>query len=112
MPATELTNAGAGAGLRYGPAYLALAAVSLLDILFTFIILSRGGRELNPLADGVIAAGGLHGTVAFKFGLMLMLVGLCEVMGRIRPRVGPWIAGMAVILWGLPPLWAYVQIGK
>ena len=96
--------------LRHPFAYLALILVSMLDVLFTCVIVSRGGRELNPLADGVIAHGGLHALLYYKFTLLLLLVLLCEFLHGRRPRMMQRSVPLIVVAWGLPPAWAFLQL--
>ena len=56
---------------RYPIAYAWLLVISALDIILTWIILGKGGREVNPRAREVIDDWGLDGMIAYKFGLIL-----------------------------------------
>lgn len=96
--------------LRHPFAYLALILVSMLDVIFTCVIVSRGGQELNPIADEVIAHGGLHVLPCYKLTLLLLLVLLCEYLHGRRPRMMQWSIPLIVMTWGLPPAWAILQL--
>lgn len=96
--------------LLYTASYVGLMLVSFLDIAFTWVILNRGGSEMNPVADLVIRSTGLAGLISFKFTLLVVLVLLCEFIGRQRPRICLWLPPLLVVIWGLPPLWSIIQL--
>jgi hypothetical protein len=88
--------------------YVSFVFVSSLDIMFTWFILRYGGeeraREVNPVADGVIASWGLPGLVVFKFMCVILVVLVCEIVGRLRPKTGLRLAWLAVLLAAYPVL--------
>lgn len=88
--------------MRYPNLYVWFVFVSSLDVMLTWAILSLGGNEVNPLASVVINAWGLPGAVGFKFGLMLLVVIACEVIGRQNNRSGRRLALLAVAVSSLP----------
>jgi hypothetical protein len=88
--------------MRYSSAYAWLVLVSSLDIILTSVILRLGGREVNPIAEAVIAMHGLPGMIAFKFALMVFVIIMCEVIGRVRPRTGLWLARFGILASAFP----------
>lgn len=74
--------------MLYQNEYVWLVFLSTLDIVLTAIILHFGGRETNQLADRVLYRFGIPGIVAYKFALIVLVVIICEVVGRHRPRTG------------------------
>ncbi len=83
--------------LLYTRWYAWLLIASALDIVMTAMVLSLGGIELNPLAAAVIGRFGMHGATAYKFALIILVIVLCEVIGRHKPHWGRSIAGFATI---------------
>lgn len=90
------------AGMKYENAYVWLIFVSCLDILLTWIVLYRGGREANVLAAMIIRRFGLVGMVLFKLGIVLFVVAVCEAIGRRKPDTGRKFAHAAVAVSALP----------
>jgi hypothetical protein len=96
--------------MRYPGEYLWFVFVSSLDIMLTWTILELGGREVNPIARVVIQSWGLPGAIGFKFGLMILVVIACEVVGRQRDRTGRALARAAVAVSALPVIYSLVLI--
>ena len=96
--------------MRYPNAYVWFVFLSALDILLSWLILSLNGVELNPLADAVVSHVGLPGMVGFKFGLVVLVVVMAEVIGRRRDRVGRKLAEWAVAITAIPVVLALVQL--
>jgi hypothetical protein len=92
---------------RIYPWYVFLAA---LDIMLTWVVLHSGGREVNVMADWVIRMGGLRGTVLFKFATVLLVIAICEVVGRKRPPLGLKIAEWSVAVTAIPVTVTLVQL--
>src|SRR5687767_11346014 len=68
--------------MRYPSDYVWFIFFSSLDIMLTWAILSRGGSEVNPIADEVIDIWGLPGAIIFKFSLTVLVIIVCEVVAR------------------------------
>ena len=96
----------AAAAVRYPAEYTWLVFVAALDLMFTWIVLHSGGKELNLFADAVIDAYGIWGLSAFKFGMMLFVICLCEIVGRRRHGAGRFLAVTAVVLNCIPVVMA------
>lgn len=72
--------------------------VSALDLELTSIVLYRGGREVNWVADYMILHWGHGGLVAFKFALVVFVIVICEWIGRRRRDLGRRLATWAIAL--------------
>lgn len=82
-----------------------------MDVLLTWFILSSfDGRELNPIAAGIIQSGGLMGASFFKFATVMFVMWACEYIGRRRKGVGRQIAFYAVIANCIPVTASVAQI--
>jgi hypothetical protein len=84
--------------VRFPDLYAWFVLFSAMDVMLTWVILTIGGSEANPIAREVIDQFGLPGAIAFKFTLIVMVIVICEVVARMRPRVarGLAIAAMAI----------------
>ncbi len=76
----------------YPDRYAWFILASALDLLLTWVILVQGGLEANVVADLVIRRYGLWGLLAFKFGLVVFVVFVSEIVGQRRPALGRWLA--------------------
>lgn len=91
-------------------AYLAFVFFSCCDIVLTWVILRKGGTEVNPVAAAVIRDWGLPGAIAFKFSLTLFVIVLCEVISRIKVRTGQVLSIAAVIVALAPVAWSSILL--
>lgn len=82
--------------------YTWFVLVSALDVMLTWVVLHAGGREANALADAVLQRFGLAGLVTFKFALVVIVIVLCEVIGRRNREAGKRLASWAVALTCVP----------
>ena len=82
----------------YPDLYAWFVFVSALDLVLTWLVLHRGGREVNLLADFVIDRFGRGGIVTFKFGVVAFVVIACEWIGRRRRDLGRRLATWAIII--------------
>jgi hypothetical protein len=94
----------------YPSEYVWFVFVSTLDIVFTAIVLHSGGKEVNPLANSVLMTWGLPGLVIFKFTLVLVVIGCCELLARQRDPVGRFVARFAVGISAVPIVIASAQL--
>lgn len=92
--------------MRYPNAYVWFLFFSSLDIMLTWAILSRGGTEVNPIADAVIKLWGLVGAIVFKFSLMMFVIVVCEVVGRTHSRRALLLIWLAVIVSAVPVVYS------
>lgn len=90
-------------------AYVWFVLLSTLDVICTWIVLYRGGVELNPVAAKVISFGP-KGLVAYKFAFVVFVILICEIVGR-HTRRGAWILiGSAIGLTCIPVVVGLVQL--
>lgn len=93
-------------GMRYPRAYTWLVLLSALDLILTGLALQFwGGEEINPFAAYVIDEFGFGWTIAFKFGMMLLAIMMCEFAGRRNDRVGRRLALACVLINAVPVVW-------
>jgi len=92
--------------MRYQNSYALFVFVSCLDIILTWVILYRGGVEVNPVAKLVIDAWGLPGAIIFKLSLMLFVIIACEIVGRKSDLKGRVLALVAILISSFPVVWS------
>jgi len=85
-------------------AWLVLAASC--DLMFTWLILGLGGREVNLLADMVLQTRGFPGLIMFKFALVLLVVICCEQVARQHPLKGRRLAIVGILISFTPVVWS------
>ena len=95
----------------YPELYPWLILVASLDIMLTWVCLSLGGSEFNPIAARFIDIGGLAGAILLKFTCVIVVVLACEEIGRRRSQMGRRLGGVAVALNALPVTAALAQLG-
>lgn len=109
--------------VRYPNAYVWFVFLAALDTMLTYLILhpvlfardatmteSRGAEE-NVFAGWIIERWDVPGMVVFKFALVVVVVVLCEVIGRHRDATGRRLAEWAVAITAIPVVVALVQMG-
>jgi len=89
--------------------YLGLIAAAAGDALLTWVVLSLGGSEANPIADAILAFYGWAGMVGFKFAMMTVVIVLCEWVGRRRLPAGKRLAIIAIAIQFIPLLAVIAQ---
>jgi len=96
--------------MLYPVAYKWFVFISAADVVLTRFILLLGGREVNILADAVIAHAGLIGILIYKFCLVVFVVLLCEVVGRRRAALGRSLALASIIITAVPVALSIAQL--
>lgn len=96
----------------YPRVYPWLLLLAAMDVMLTWLILELGGSELNAIADRVIQAAGLPGMLALKFSTILVVVGICEVVGRRSERAGLGLAGTATAITSVPVVFSMFLIAE
>lgn len=99
----------------YPDIYVWFVFFAALDILLTYIILSPvifedRGREVNAVAEWIIKHYGLPGMVVYKFSLVMLIVCICELVGRLRDHTGRRLAKWCVALTAIPVVVSVVLI--
>ena len=98
--------------MRYQTGYVWFIFVSSLDIMLTWLILSKGGSEVNPVAKVVIDSWGLLGAIGFKFALALFVIVTCEIIGRKRDRLGRNLIIFAIGISAVPVVWSLFLLAR
>lgn len=106
-PGAHATPRAADLASRHAVLYPNLYAwyvlASTLDIIVTNTIIHRfGGWEVNHLADLLIESYGTWGLIALKYSTVLLVVVICETIGRRSPRAGRNLALAATIVSAMP----------
>lgn len=96
--------------MRYQDLYVWLVLVSALDIMLTWVILYLGGYEVNGVAAYVIHHFGLGGMVTFKFIMVIVVVLICESLGKRSQSAGKRLAQIAIALTCIPIAVALAQL--
>lgn len=96
--------------IRYPDHAVWFVLFSSMDVMLTWVILSVGGSEANPIARLVIDAWGLPGAIAFKFSLTLAVIIICETIGRQRERLGRTIMNIAIGVSVTPVLYSILLL--
>ncbi len=94
----------------YPGLYTWFVFASSLDLLFTWVILHHHGIEANAVADWVIQHYDLRGLIVFKFGMVALIVLICEIVGRRRYQTGLTLARWMVALAFFPVLIGAAQL--
>jgi hypothetical protein len=81
----------------YPALYPWLVGLAVLDVLVTWLVLGMGGREINFVARAVIDLGGVPGMAFLKLVTLIIVLGVCEYVGRREHRVGRRLAEWAVV---------------
>jgi hypothetical protein len=96
--------------LRYETIYSWFIFFAAMDLMLTWVILYRGGQELNWVAESVIRAHGVHGLIPYKFALVVLIVIVCEEVGRRNVLTGQRLAWVSLGVTILPVLAALTQL--
>lgn len=91
----------------YENAYSWLVFLAALDIMLTWVVLWYGGNEENVLAASVLDHFGLGGMVLFKFILVIVVILLCEVIGRRSRSAGRMLVRFGIALTTFPVVLAF-----
>ncbi len=76
--------------------------LSVLDVLFTYILLTRRGEggmrfyESNPVARMVLGLYGVKGIIVFKFVLVAVVCFIAQLVATRRPRTAKYLMWFAM----------------
>lgn len=97
--------------MRYQNAYVWLVLVSSLDVMLTLVVLvAMDGFEVNPIAAAVIDTHGYAWAIVYKFAIVVLVVLICEVVGRMHDRTGRKLARAAVVINSLPVAYTFALL--
>ena len=95
----------------YPNAYVWLVLVSALDLMLTMLVLFVWeGFEANPVAEAVIEEMGFVWAIVFKFAIVVLVVIICEYIGRRDKRGGQTLAVGAVIINSIPVAYTFALL--
>lgn len=84
---------------------------SSLDVIVTHaIIYHLGGAEANKIADHLLQRFGLWGLVGLKYATVIVVIAVCEWVGRKHPGTARRLAVAAIIISALPVGAGLVQV--
>jgi hypothetical protein len=104
-------QSGTKQSVLYPNQYTWLIFFSALDVMLTWVVLFRGGFEANTIAARVIERFGLPGLVGFKFALVLLVIVICELVGRRNPTAGRRLAVAGIALTCVPVAISFLLLG-
>lgn len=96
---------------RYPNVYVWFVLMSAMDIFLTYIVLWLGGSEVNQIANKVLQTFGFTGMIVFKFVLVILVIGICEIIGRHNDATGRRLAEWAVAITCIPVVYTSVMLG-
>ncbi len=97
--------------VRYPNAYTWVVLVASLDGLLTlFVLYLWEGHEVNPIAAAVIETMGPYWAVLFKLATVVLVLVICEVLGRRDDRTGRRLATAAVVVNALPVAYSFALL--
>lgn len=97
--------------LLYTRQYVWYLLASVFDIVVTYIIVWRlDGSEVNVIANNLIEVLGHWGLVFLKFTTVVLVVGVCELVGRRREALGRRLAVAAIVISGFPVGYGALQV--
>ena len=94
----------------YPNRYVWFVFLSTMDVLMTFVVLWFGGREANSLANWVLERWGFAGMTIFKFALVVVVIGLCEIVGRLRESAGRLLINVGIVVTCVPVTVAFLLL--
>jgi len=95
----------------YPDGYAWYVLASALDIIVTVTVLKYlGFREVNSFAQKSIDYFGTWGLIGLKFLSVIVVVFICEYIGRRNQRTGRKLVAVAIVLSLFPVLFAIAQI--
>ena len=98
--------------MHYPNAYTWLLLMSALDIMLTWVILYKEGREVNPIASYVIDKYDLEGMIIYKFVLILFFIAICEIVGTLRAPTGKVLSRVSVAIASVPVVWSLFLLAR
>ncbi len=97
--------------MLYPNMYAWYILISSLDVMCTWVLLWHfGGQEVNSVARYVLEEWDLIGIVVYKFTLVVVVILICEVVGRQRYDLGRRVSRLGVIVTCFPVIAALVQM--
>jgi len=90
-------------GVLYPNLYVWYVFASSLDVLFTYAMVYKlGGIEINRIANALLMRFEHWGLIGLKYATVVVVVLVCEIIGRRHFRLGRRLAILAVIVAAFP----------
>ena len=86
----------------YPDRYTWFVFLSALDVMFTYLVLWFGGSEANKIANWVLNKFGFTGMIWFKFALVVVVILICEFVGRRKPSAGRLLIHLSLLVTCFP----------
>lgn len=81
----------------------------VLDLVLTTVLLNTGvAHEANPLARSLWFSAGLHGLIAYKFGLLMVAAVAVQIITLRRPRMAKAVLHTGI---GVQSLVVFYSVG-
>ncbi|MEM8874697.1 MAG: DUF5658 family protein [Planctomycetota bacterium] len=96
--------------LLFPDRYVWFVLFSTLDVMMTFVILSIGGAEANPVANWILERFGISGMTIFKFVVISFVILLCEYVGRLNFEAGRRLTVYGIALTLMPVVFALILL--
>ncbi|MEM7622795.1 MAG: hypothetical protein AAF235_06280 [Planctomycetota bacterium] len=97
--------------LLYPDRYAWYVLVGALDIMLTATVIRYfSARELNTVADFMLDRFGLSGLIALKFATIIVVVLICDYIGRRKFKQGLRLSEWAIALSAVPVVISMIQI--
>ncbi len=104
-------SAKAERGVLYPDLYCWYVLAASLDILVTAIVMAYyGAVEVNGVASAVIERFGFGGLIPLKFATVILVLLVCEYVGRTKRVTGQRVAQLAVVVSFFPIVAAGAQV--
>lgn len=85
--------------------------VCALDLMLTNTLIHHfGAIEVNGLAARVIESGGFWGLIAFKMATAILVIAICEHIGRSRLATARRLAEWAIAVSAVPSVLSMAQL--
>lgn len=84
--------------------------MAVLDFTVTLVILQLGGREVNGLANALLAAYGPASLLLFKAASVVLVICICEFIARRRRLCAERLADLAIAVTAFPVIVGLAQL--
>lgn len=107
-----VTAAAQGKHVLFPDHYCWYVLACAIDLVLTNTMLHHfGGIEVNGLAARIIEAGGFGGLIAFKMATAVLVIAICEHIGRVRQATAKRVAEWAIAISAIPSVLSLTQLG-
>ncbi|MBL0927710.1 MAG: hypothetical protein IBJ11_08670 [Phycisphaerales bacterium] len=101
-PASLSVPAALRTPVMYPRAFAAYIGLSAADVLLTSACFNHGAYEANVVAGLFLRWGGEEGMAMFKFSTVMLVLLICQLVGRERTDVGRGVVHCACFVSALP----------